>query len=145
MQDQNTADNSAPVEVTNAITGSTRKAQGNPIVPTTIARLAIQGCKSIHGLKSDHETVDALLHAALGFLPVKSDGESESEAGDRLATLLAQSPAMRAGVAAVEGARALRKAQEKADKAVADALAAKEKLRLAQVAAGVKTLEDSPE
>jgi hypothetical protein len=143
MQNENV--NSADREITNAVTGSTRKAQGNPIVPTTVARLAIQGAKSIHGLKSDHETVDALLFAVLGFLPVKNDGESEAEAGDRLATLLAQSPAMRAGVAAVEGARKLRKAAEKVEKSRLEAIAAAEEYRLAQVAAGVKTLEDSAE
>lgn len=140
--------NSAPIVpalvVADAIKG-TKKSVQTPIVPTLLAKLALQGCKGIHNLKSDHEVVDALLHAALGFLPVKSNGESDEEAVERLATALAQSPAMRAGVAAVEGARKLRKAAEKVEKAKLEAIAAAEELRLAELAAGVKTLEKGAE
>jgi hypothetical protein len=144
MQDQNTANNSAPIVTADAIKG-TKKSVQTPIVPTLLAKLAIQGCKGIHGLKSDHEVVDALLFSALGILPVKAEGESDDEAADRLATLLAQSAGMRAGVAAVEGARKLRKAAEKVEKSRLEAIAAAEEYRLAQVAAGVKTLEESAE
>jgi hypothetical protein len=120
MQD-NTDSTAAAIVTADAVTGSTKSKQFH-VTPSPIVKSVIEIVRDELGLKNIEEACDAIFGALLGSLPYEENGESKSDAANRIGMALAGLDSMKAAGENIENMRKLRKiiADKEKAKALSD-------------------------